>query len=113
MVKRQSNIGKIIKKFRQQANMTQTDLAKEVGVSKSVISAYEKGIRNPSLEVLGDIANVFNISEVEFFLNDMDDYRITIDITDLTSNQQEIIQSLVREFRFDNYMISEKSKAKK
>ena len=110
MSKRQSNIGKIIKIYRQQANMTQTDLAKEIGVSKSVISAYEKGIRNPSFDVLADIANVFNVSEVEFFLSDTDDYRITIDITDLTNNQQSIIQSLIREFRFDNYQILENKK---
>ena len=40
------HIGIKIKELREQRQMTQTELAQKLNVSKSVISAYEKGIRN-------------------------------------------------------------------
>ncbi len=102
-----TEFGKKIKKLREKAEMTQTDLAKELGLSKSVISAYEKGIRNPSFTVLKDICNIFNIHEVYFLTsNDQSDNGNLVDITDLESNQQAIIESLVRQFRYDNYRMN-------
>lgn len=104
-------VGKKIKKYRVRAKMTQTDLAKELGMSKSIISAYEKGTRNPSFDVLSDMAAIFNIPEVNFLLSEDDeDFKITVDITDLTDHQQYLIESLVRQFRLDNCMIKQNKK---
>lgn len=104
-------VGKKIKKYRVRAKMTQTDLAKELGMSKSIISAYEKGTRNPSFDVLSDMANIFNIPEINFLIDEDDEnFKITVDITDLTNHQQYLIESLVRQFRLDNYMIKQNKK---
>lgn len=104
-------VGKKIKKYRIRAKMTQTDLAKELGMSKSIISAYEKGTRNPSFDVLSDMANIFNIPEINFLIDEDDEnFKITVDITDLTNHQQYLIESLVRQFRLDNYMIKQNKK---
>ena len=101
-------VGKKIKKYRVRAKMTQTDLAKELGMSKSIISAYEKGTRNPSFDVLSDMANIFNIPEINLLIDEDDEnFKITVDITDLTNHQQYLIESLVRQFRLDNYMIKQ------
>lgn len=104
------NFGKKIKELRERAKMTQTDLAKEIGVSKSVISAYEKGIRNPSFKVLQDISVVFNVPETYFLANESEELKITRDITDLTIQQQEIIDSLIRQFRYTNYQLEQNHK---
>jgi len=42
------NFSKRIKRLRTQNNMTQDDLAKKLGITKSVISAYENDMRRPS-----------------------------------------------------------------
>lgn len=90
----------IIKSLREKAGMTQTELAERLGVSKSVISAYEKGIRNPSHKNLVQIANVFNISVLKFYERGYwKDEPITVDITDLKPEQQKIIYSLIDEFK--------------
>lgn len=43
-------------------NMTQTQLAKEVGTSNVTICRYITGERTPRIDVLTKIANVFNVS---------------------------------------------------
>lgn len=51
-----------LKKLRNEANMTQTDLGKRINVTKSAISGYEKGIRTPDSETLKKIASVFDVT---------------------------------------------------
>ena len=94
------SMGAKIKELRETAGMTQTELADKVGVSKSVVSAYEKGIRNPSNKTLQLIANTFGVSLLSFFeKGQWKREDITINISDLTSEQQKIIFSLINEFR--------------
>lgn len=51
--------------LRKEKNMTQDDLAKKMGVSRSAICNYEKGIREPSFETLEAFADIFNVSIAE------------------------------------------------
>ena len=93
-------MGTKIKELRETSGMTQTELAEKVGVSKSVISAYEKGIRNPSNKVLELIADTFGVSLISFFEKGHWEHEaITINISDLTAEQQKIIFSLIDEFK--------------
>lgn len=93
-------MGARIKKLRETSGITQTELAGKVGVSKSVVSAYEKGIRNPSNKTLQLIADIFGVSLLSFFeKGHFPNETVTIDITDLTSDQQKIIFSLINEFK--------------
>ena len=92
-----------IKDLREKAGMTQTELADKLGLSKSVISAYEKGIRNPSFKILPLLAKTFNVTELYFFdKGEWQNQPITIDISDLNPDQQRIIISLVNEFKESN-----------
>lgn len=97
------SMGTKIKNLREKAGMTQTELADKLGLSKSVISAYEKGIRNPSFKVLPLLASIFNVTELYFFeKGEWKNQPITIDISDLNVDQQRIIISLVNEFKESN-----------
>ena len=99
----ETNFGTKIKELRDASGMTQTELAERIGVSKSVISAYEKGIRNPSHKVIQSIAEVFGISALSFYERGyFKNQSVTIDITDLNSEQQKIIFSLINQFKKDN-----------
>ena len=42
--------------------MTQAQLANKLGLTKSVISAYETGLRLPSYDILIHIARIYNVS---------------------------------------------------
>lgn len=56
------NLSERIKFLRQNANLTQNQLADRIGVSKSLISAYELGNRLPSYDNLIKIATIFKVS---------------------------------------------------
>jgi len=56
------NMGKRIRALRLEKNITQTELAQRIGVSKTMISSYELEQRAPSYEVLIKIAKFFNVT---------------------------------------------------
>ena len=97
-----NHIGIKIKELREKRQMTQTDLAQKIDVSKSVISAYEKGIRTPSYKVIKDMSVAFDVPESYLFVKDDNDEAIMINISDLTLNQQRIIYALLTEFKKAN-----------
>ena len=59
-----------IRELRARDNLTQMDLAREVGVRRETIVFLEKGKYNPSLKLAHDIARVFKLSIEEVFLFD-------------------------------------------
>lgn len=57
-----SNLGERIRSYRQQANLSQTELAEKVGVSYAQIGRYETKGAQPPAEVLQKMAGVFGVS---------------------------------------------------
>ena len=55
-------LGNRIKQLRKKSNLTQKQLGDMVNVTKVSICCYENGTRMPSLEVLGDLAEIFKVS---------------------------------------------------
>ena len=56
------NIGKTILKKRREKGLTQSDLAKYIGVSKASVSKWETGQSYPDITFLPQLATLFNIS---------------------------------------------------
>ena len=52
----------ILKELRQEKKLGQVELAKELGVSKGVISLWENGLREPNMYSLIVLSNYFNVS---------------------------------------------------
>ena len=52
----------MLRGLRKDSGITQAQLAKEIGVSKSSINMYERGEREPSYDILQKISKYFNIS---------------------------------------------------
>lgn len=50
-----------LRALRERKGLTQVALADKLGVSKSAISMYERGERNPDFETLEIIADFFNV----------------------------------------------------
>jgi len=53
---------KRLKGLRQSMNLAQEQLASLIGVDRSTISSYESNMRQPSLDTLSRIADVFGVS---------------------------------------------------
>lgn len=63
-----SNVQNYVRKFRfENAEMTQSALAKEIGVSRQTVVAIEKGQYSPSLELAFKISKVFQKPIEEIF----------------------------------------------
>lgn len=56
-----AHIGQHIKRYREGSQMSQLDLAVELGVEQSNISHYETGKRSPDIKMLVRIADVFGL----------------------------------------------------
>lgn len=56
------NIGLQIKNMRKKRGLTQNELAEKLGVTASVISQYETGVRNPKNATIERIAAVLDCS---------------------------------------------------
>ncbi|MDS0525249.1 XRE family transcriptional regulator [Clostridium sp. SHJSY1] len=63
------NIGENLKKIRKSRFLTIDALSANSGVSKSMISEIERGIRNPSINILWNLANALKIP-LNSFLKD-------------------------------------------
>ncbi len=86
----------ILKQLRKGRGMTQSVLGSHVGLSKAVVSKYENGIGEPSLNTLIRIADFFGVTT---------DYLLgvnqgkTVNVSDLTDTQVEVLHRLIKEFR--------------
>ncbi|MBD3366270.1 helix-turn-helix domain-containing protein [candidate division WWE3 bacterium] len=65
--KNDNYIGRYMRNRRKELEMTQEDLASEVGLTTSTISLYESGDRTPPLKTLEKIAHALQIDISEFF----------------------------------------------
>lgn len=90
--------GSRLKQLRLNHNMTQPALAKKLQVTKSVISAYETGIRMPSFETLLMISKVFSVSTDYLLGNDIGKGK-TIDVSGLADKEIEAIRTIVNSLK--------------
>ena len=54
--------GQILKDLRNEKGLGQTELAKKLGVSKGIISLWENGLREPSMNSLVLLAKFFDVT---------------------------------------------------
>ena len=57
-----------IEEYRKERNITQSSLAKAVGVSRQTIISLEKGIYNPSILLAHAIAKTFGVTIEDVFI---------------------------------------------
>lgn len=57
-----SGFSETLAALRKQRGLTQAELAARLGISKSAVSMYERGNREPELELLEAMADFFHVS---------------------------------------------------
>ena len=93
VVKIMSEFGRRLKNLREKNGMTQINLSTRLGMSQESISSYERGNSYPSIDVLEEVANFFNVS-ADYLLG-FDDHEYRVFSNDLSSFEI----SLIRNFR--------------
>jgi transcriptional regulator with XRE-family HTH domain len=66
-----ADFARIFKLLRTEKNLSQQELADRLGISKSAVSMYERGEREPAFEALEAIADFFNV-DIDFLLGRSD-----------------------------------------
>lgn len=56
------NIGETLKKLRKDRNLTQEELAKLINVERSTIANWERGAKQPGLDMLVQYSRLFGVS---------------------------------------------------
>ena len=92
------NFGNRLKKLRTQNNMSQAQLGDRLGLSKSLISAYENGIRMPSYESLISLSRLFKVS-TDYLLG-VENTNV-LDLSGLTEQEAVAIKNLVKAMQHD------------
>lgn len=90
------DFGNILKSLRIQNDLTQEQLAKKLGLTKSVISAYETGLRMSSYDVLIMIAKIFKVT-TDYLLGL--ERKEEIDLSGLTTEEIIALKNLIKAMR--------------
>lgn len=75
-----------LRRLRKKEGWSQEELGARLGLAKSTISMYENGTREPSLEILEAIADIFNVD-----MNTLTDSKAS---AELTQEIQEYLEEL-------------------
>lgn len=79
--------------------MTQAELAKRLGITRSSVNAWEMGISVPSTQCLVDLAEMFRVS-TDYLLGIAS--TSSVSIAGLTEEDTQIVYSLISHLRGKN-----------
>lgn len=94
------DFGTKLKELRQQAGLTQKQLADRLWLSKATVSYYEQSLRYPSPEILVKLAGVFHVT-TDYLLG-IEDKKQTIDVTDLSDEDIDFLENAAKLLRKKN-----------
>ena len=105
------NIGDKIIQLRKQNNLSQSDLAKRIGASRTIVGNYERNTNTPSIEMIIKIATEFNVS-LDYLIGEGQlstyDKEVLKRIEDIENLDQETRKNLF--FLIDNVIQNYKTK---
>ena len=84
-----------LKAYRAQLGLSQKQLAEKIGVSPSIVSGYETGLRTPSTESLLSLAYLFNTSTDYLLGKQTTPPESVVDVSKLTEKQKAAIAGLI------------------
>lgn len=91
------NVSERIVELRKKHKLTQEEFAKRVKVTRSALSQYEIGTRNPDYETLQRIADKFNVS-IDYLMGRVDnpDQEVSL-YSQLTEEQKTEVDKMIDE----------------
>lgn len=89
-------IAEKVKKLREQKGLSQAELARLLGITRSSVNACEMGISVPSTQYIVDLAGVFDIS-TDYLLGV--DSSSTISVAGLTDSDILLVHSIIEHLK--------------
>ena len=90
------DFGLRLRELREQQKLSQEQLGKRVGRSKSVICSYENNVKVPPLPILTQMASVFRVS-LDYLVGIDKEEMVAVD--GLTSQQKALLKTVLAEFK--------------
>ena len=84
--------------------MTQAELAKQLGITRSGVNAWEMGISVPSTQYIVELAELFNVS-TDYLLGL--NTSATVNISGLTESDIQLVHHLISHLKAKNNEIVE------
>ena len=88
-----------IKSLREQRGLTQAELSKQLGITRSSVNAWEMGISVPSTQYIVELAGIFGIS-TDYLLGV--DSSASISVAGLDDDDVRIVHALIEHLRGKN-----------
>lgn len=88
-----------LKELRVDNDMSQTELAEKLNLKASAISKYEKGITQPSIDTLKNLAEIFSVT-VDYLIG-MSDIKNPYSNSQITPNEADLIEHF-RQLTYEN-----------
>lgn len=85
-----------VKYLREQHAMTQAALAKQLGITRSSVNAWEMGISVPSTQYIVELANIFKVS-TDYLLGM--DATATISVAGLDEADIQLVSAVITHLR--------------
>ncbi len=83
------SIGDTILQLRKQHNLSQSELADKINVSRTIIGNYERNTNTPSIDVIIKLARVFGVT-VDFLIGESDNSSFDMDIVERINDIQKM-----------------------
>ena len=90
------DFGNTLKTLRLREDMTQAQLAQKLGLTKSVISAYETGLRLLSYDVLIHVSKIFKVS-TDYLLGVESQH--DLDLSGISDDEVAALKNLIKAMR--------------
>ena len=91
-------MGDIIRALRNERNISQEQLGKKIGVTRSMIALYESGERFPSLSALIKLSRALGVT-TDYLLGVSSDKTSFLDVSGLTPKQIESLDLIIENYR--------------
>lgn len=85
-----------IKSLREECGYTQASLAKELGITRAGVNAWEMGISIPSTQYIIKLAGIFKVS-TDYLLGVTN--TVTLDVSGLEDKDIELIHTIITHLR--------------
>lgn len=95
-------IGRRIRNYRQQRNLSQATIAEKINLSGSYVSYMESGIKHPGLETLVSIANILGVTADMLLGENLEHMRLALELeyqqvfTDCTEEEKRFLMESVK-----------------
>lgn len=91
--------------LRKQMNLTQTELAKRLGITRSSVNAWEMGISVPSTQYIVELAGIFHVS-TDFLLGV--NASSSISVVGLSEDDVRLVHALIHHLKAKNQIKSQR-----